>query len=241
MPTVTIAQATVQITAAPAPVLFPDTCALVDLVRLPIRKDGPTVTRELLAARALLAAATADPTGLWVVVPPRVPAEWDEHAPEAAALLASSWSKMDEACATTGAAAAAMGVAALPPESLEATFDPVRQSLSRLSRGFLEVGVRLASDSPCDSAAFRRACDGVAPGHRGGSIKDCVIAEHVLAVSRLLGSGFAHPRVLLTSNTKDFCVAKDNTAPRPPLDDDLMAVQTSLTTTWEWAKSTLGV
>lgn len=237
----TIAEAAERIAASPAPVLFPDTCALVDLVRLPVRKSGQVVARELGAATALLHAASASPVGLWVVVPPLVPTEWAEHSVAEAKRLNASWTKLDEAYATTATAAAALGVGVPPEPGMASAFAGVEEALSELSRDLLHVGVHLEKDATREGAALQRAYDGVAPGHRGGSIKDCVIAEHALAVAGLLGSDFAPRRVLLTSNVADFCVAKDDPAPRPPLDVDLLAVQMDLVTSWEWARSRLGV
>ena len=236
--TLTVAEAAVRIVASPAPVLFPDTCALVDLVRLPLRKEGQEVTRELVAAGDLLSRASAAAAGVWVVVPPLVPAEWEEHAEREREALASSWVDLDAQSAATHAAAEAFGLES-PLPSMVTLFEGTERRLWERSRALLNAGIRLSIDTQSENRGVKRAYGKVAPGHRGSGVKDCVIAEHAISVARLLGPSFGPPRVLLTSNVADFCVSKGDKAPRPPLDADFSEVGIALTTTWQWARAAL--
>lgn len=82
-PECTLEEAADRIAASAAPVLFPDTCSLVDLIRLPNpdrtnRSDVADCERELAAALAL--SEDQKEGDLWVVVPPLVPREYREHA-----------------------------------------------------------------------------------------------------------------------------------------------------------------
>lgn len=74
---IAIAQAVADLIANPRPVLFLDTCALLDVVRAPLRNLTPTV-RAGLQLRALAGAGTVQ-----LFVQDIVPHEWTDNLPSA--------------------------------------------------------------------------------------------------------------------------------------------------------------
>ena len=66
------------ITANPAPVLFLDTCILLDVVRAPLRSKPD----EVRFARLFLASVQKNPKTIHLLVPSPVQPEWDTHIQE---------------------------------------------------------------------------------------------------------------------------------------------------------------
>jgi hypothetical protein len=74
---IALAQAVADLTAAPRPILFLDTCTLLDLVRAPLR-DLTAAVRASIELRAL---AASGPVRLFVQ--DIVPGEWADNLPAA--------------------------------------------------------------------------------------------------------------------------------------------------------------
>src|SRR5436309_12076821 len=69
------------ITGSPAPVLFVDSCTLLDIVRAPLRgKPG-----EVRVARQILAAVRKVPKKAHLLIASPTPKEWADHIAEAVA------------------------------------------------------------------------------------------------------------------------------------------------------------
>jgi hypothetical protein len=97
--TLQLKKAAMRIAESPAPVLFIDTCSLVDLVRMPnpsrtALNETDDCKRDLEAADSLLGRARDE--NLWVVVPPLVSDEYHEHAPRAATKVLKQWESIDD-------------------------------------------------------------------------------------------------------------------------------------------------
>ena len=68
------------------------------------------------------------------------------------------------------------------------------------------------------------------PSRQGGEMKDCVIVEECLELTRQLrANGFARKCVFCTSNSNDYG------APHPNLATDFAAVNLTFTTNLPWA------
>ena len=70
-----IADITHDITANPAPVLFLDTCILLDVVRTPLRSKPD----EVRFAQLFLTSVQKNPKTIHLLVPSPVQPEWDTH------------------------------------------------------------------------------------------------------------------------------------------------------------------
>jgi hypothetical protein len=77
--------------------------------------------------------------------------------------------------------------------------------LSDLSKLLLDSSVRLDTDSGCTSRGVTRVVNRVPPSQQGGEVKDCVILEECLELTRQLrANGFARKCVFCTSNMDDY-------------------------------------
>lgn len=238
--TLSIEDAVSKIIASPAPVLFPDTCALVDLIRLPFRVDSSKIAKETLEAASYLAAQSKNkPPNLWVVIPPLVPDEWNEHSLSTIKTLEQYWTNLDKMIEITHTVANAVTIA-LP--SAETYSDrKIKDALVKLSTDFFKNAIFLADDADCKEGAYQRVIRKQAPSRKSAGLKDCVIIEHSLKLcSQLRATGFSYKCVFLTSNTKDFCKPGSN-KPQVPLDSQLDNVQLFLTTNWQWTRHELGI
>ena len=231
----TINQAVHQIVAAPAPVLFPDTCALLDLIRLPYRESHPQVVRRTLdAVQELL--AMQDNSRLWVVIPAHVDLEFSEHRDGILEELKGHWKKLDQHVEVALALGTMAGVAL--PSSISYEHSPLTTYLETLPSNFFDKGLILDTDSDCVVKAHYRMIQRVPPAQKGKTNGDCLIIEHCIEVVRQLRqAGFQEKSVFMTTNTNDYC--ENRSTPKVPLGTELQALDIDLTTKWEWTKSLL--
>lgn len=189
-------QAAAGLIAAPRPILFLDTCTLLDIVRAPLRDLAATV-RAGVELRALAAAGTVR-----LFVQDIVPAEWAENLPAAR----RDGDAGVRAFAATSQIAADLGQLApplpvLPPGTL-------LNELERLSRDLLTAAETLDRDHAGMSWAIDRVAAKQKPSSAKGTVKDGHILGHALRLSALLAAaGYPHARVLVSSNRSDFASA----------------------------------
>lgn len=193
---ITIAQAVATLTANPQPVLFLDTCALLDIVRAPLRNLTSTV-RAGLELRTLAGAGTVQ-----LFVQDIVPREWTDNLPSArkdgeTGILAflATWELAHEF------GLPAPPLPALPPGTLI-------DELEQLSKELLDAAQVVERDHHGMSLAMDRVAAKRKPSSGKGPVKDCHILCHALRLSELL-KGIAYPRwrVLVSSNRSDFAAA----------------------------------
>ena len=240
-PPVNLTEAGRRIAAEPAPVLFIDTCALLDIVRLPLRLKAPVAGRNAVAAARAVAALEADERTLWAVVPPPVLEEYRRNAPGVLEELTGRWRRLDDEYRGTHDVAQSLGVGVPTPPLFEANLGAFRRRLEELPERVIERAVRLGPDDGARLRAMTRAETAVAPSQRGKeSLADCVLTEHVLGLADVLGDRAPRPLVLLSSNTDDFYDG-GGTLPRPPLNEQFGTRGIKLVRTWEWAAAELGV
>ncbi|HEY5314108.1 MAG TPA: hypothetical protein VIK18_16370, partial [Pirellulales bacterium] len=190
---ITLAEAAAGLLATPRPVLFLDTCTLLDIVRAPLRDLTPTV-RAGVELRAL---ATAGAVRLFVQ--DIVPGDWAENLPAArrdgetgVRAFTATW----QIAADFGQPAPPLPV--LPPAALI-------DELEQLSRGLLVAAEVLDRDHAGMSRAMDRVAAKQKPSSAKGTVKDCHILGHALQLSSLLAAaGYANSRVLTSSNRSDF-------------------------------------
>jgi hypothetical protein len=229
-----------RLVASPAPVLFPDTCAFVDMIRVPFRSKSAAMTRRMLeAATHLLTRSQTLAPDLWVIIPPFVCDEWTKHSRRTGEELQRYWFKLDTKIEIAHAAADAIGI--VLPSAVTYSNRGIERVLIQSASSFFKNALFLTEDSVCKERAYRRTIKNEPPARKGGGLKDCVIIEHALELcSQLRAIGFSEKCVFLTSNTRDFCEPK-STAPKAPLASQLNSVDLSLTTNWEWTRAELGV
>jgi hypothetical protein len=129
---------------APLPVLIPDTCALLDLVRVTDRAqsvDG--VADTLQPALDILRRAEKSPPSVAVVVPQYVHEEYERNIQKVRDTVASRWAKVVQQLAFAHQAAETLGVAPRPPEHGHDAFEPTLEACERLPNRIRRVGTTL--------------------------------------------------------------------------------------------------
>jgi hypothetical protein len=231
-----IADATAQILAAPAPVLLIDTCSLLDIIRAPKRalklkgciKNAVELRRRIKAA----------PPECHLAVGSFVPAEWAKHADTIRDELQRHLKSLDEASSHFHDACGHVGIATGARPSFEPSQLPA--TLHRLSSDLLKHAIQLDAQDDTNMKAYTRAANNVPPSIKGGEIKDSTILEECLEVCRnLRKAGFADKLVYCTSNTTDYCQAGNNL--HTQILADFSPLDVRFVTSLPWAVSELEV
>ncbi len=230
-----IADVAAQVQTGGLPVLFADTCSLVDVIRAPIRPDQ--LKKCVDAAVELLQILTAIPRQCVLVVASHVPGEWAAHAGDEADNLRNRLAQLDEDADRFHEIAGLVGVT--PPFARPAYGNlPLADRLKDLSRSLLDSALRLDPDNDCKIRAADRAAAYIPPSRKGGEVKDSTIFEEYLAVCRALeAAGFGRRKVFCTSNTRDYC--ETGTRPFPNLAIDYANVGLQFAATLPWAVNEL--
>ncbi len=189
---IALAQAVAGLIAVPKPILFLDTCTLLDIVRAPLR-DLFDEVRSGVELRALLANGTVR-----LFVQDVVPREWADNLPAArrdgeigVRAFAATW----QIAADLGLPAPPLPI--VPPGALI-------DELEQLSRDLLTTADVLDRDYDGMSWAIDRVAAKQKPSSPKGAVKDCHILGHALRLCTLLGAAYPNTRVLVSSNTTDF-------------------------------------
>jgi len=203
-----IPDAVVKILAHPAPVVFLDTCVLLDIIRAPQRNASENV----LAAQQLLEGVCKAPPTVYVPIACPTPVEWKDH-------VDSAVSDCDDAVNSVSAVAEAFrhlgfpGILSLPGSA------PSLPNLPKdLSSELLNAVILLDKDREAMSRAVDRIIHSKRPARTGGKgAKDAMILDHALELARSLRqAGFVDLCLFVSSNISDFAV-KSGTKLHPEL------------------------
>lgn len=237
----TIIDAVKEILKEPAPILFPDTCSLVDIIRLPMRaKDAKFSKKVLEPAAKILSSARHSPKKLWIVIAPPISTEWLEHSVNTKNELIRHFIKIDKDIDKIHFIAGNRSISLGIQNNYENC--KVDEALFTLSEELLNSGLFLLQDPDCVISASNKTIKEIAPAKKGKSHKDSMIAEHIFLIcDELNKNGFNEKMVFLTSNTEDFCELGSKIKPRPPLDVEFSLRGLELTTNWNLAAYLLGI
>jgi hypothetical protein len=225
-----IADAVAQIQAADQPVLFIDTCSMVDPIRAPLRPDELPDCIE--AAQELLQLVATVPARCTLVIASFVHGEWLTHAGPEADRLRDHLARVDAETDRLHRFCGLVGIAPPFPHS-DYRLLPLADRLHDLSRCLCDAAIQLDPDQDCNLRAFARASSYRPPSRKGGEVKDSTIIEEYLEVSRRpQAADFGRKRVFCTSNTKDYCEGKNL---HQALALDLGAVELGFATNMPWA------
>jgi hypothetical protein len=199
MPSIAAAEA--QLRADNRPVLFLDTCILLDAIRATYRCLGSGYVQRAVELRTLL---TSNPPQCALVVASIVPTEWSDYAPKVRDEVRSHLMKIQDQAVHFHDACATLGI----PLTFGRPFYPgvgLADGLYDLSKSLLDGSIRLDRDSGCESRGVGRVVAKKPPSKQGGEVKDCVIVEECLELTRQLrANGFARKCVFSTSNMNDY-------------------------------------
>jgi len=185
------------ITANPAPVLFLDTCILLDVVRAPLRSKPD----EVRFAQLFLTSVQKNPKTIHLLVPSPVQPEWDTHILERVNECTTAVNACNAVAAICGHLALPV-VAALPAGVLT-----MPALLRQLSTNLLAACVTIDNDCLALARAVDRIIADRHPIKRPHSkgAKDSVILEHAVeTTAQLRNAGFAEICIFVSSNTGDF-------------------------------------
>ncbi len=188
--------------ATDRPILFLDTCILLDIIRSTHR----CLAKYAEHATELAALASADPPGCSMVVSSIVPQEWSENVQAVTEETIRHLHRIEEQSSHFHDACQALGIAVATPRTLYGQ-SGVTEALQDLSRSLMDRSVHLDADSECHARAVGRVLSRTPPALKK-EVKDSAILEEYLAVCRgLQAGGFSRKRVFCTSNTADYCMA----------------------------------
>ncbi len=208
-----IAQLVADISSVPAPVVFLDSCAILDIARGPKRAQPDS----LAAAIELIRLGSQSPPTLYMLVADIVPAEWENHIDSAvndAASAITICQHVLQVATHTNLQIQVTGLQELTklPPDLRAGSEKLVPSSRIIDR-----------EQRATNLAFDRVVTKRRPSHKN-EVKDSYILEHCLAVARSLGgAGFAHWLLFVSSNTRDFARPESDDV-HPDLAEDFAAV-----------------
>jgi hypothetical protein len=189
------AQVVRRIVAAPAPVLLPDTCAVLDLARDPTR--GKFSADHVLAAKDILDHANAKPQRIWISITKQVIDEKGEHQIKVKEEAETEIRKLEERIHRVQRIMAAHGLSttAISPGLVASNFPDVA---NRMADAYFAAGLQVRSPRNVAQAAYARIAANRAPSRRGQQARDCYVIESYLALARnLREAGFKLSMVFL--------------------------------------------
>ena len=192
-----LADAATAILAANVPVLFLDTCSILDVIRAPSRGMNGCVE----AALELYEMATDSPIRCMLIAGSFVPAEWQDHDQGELADLITHLEKMEEAAGHFHGLCGHLGVTfgfGVP----QYVRSGIAERLHDLSRKLRDSALILDQHTDVVQRAYNRvAVTKRRQSRKGGQLKDCTIFEEYLEVCRLLGAGGFVERILTVVQT----------------------------------------
>ncbi|MGH7812644.1 MAG: hypothetical protein ACREQI_01395 [Candidatus Binataceae bacterium] len=211
-----ISEAAQLILAQPAPLLFLDTCAVFDVLRLASEREGQP-ERILAATERILAMASAPARGLWILSASIIDTEWRDNVQTVIDGVRAHITRVDRSLVKLHAAirATKFTQASLrrgDPAAIEIGQLPQIEQFG-LPERLLEICERIMASAvwlPPDDAILRathlRSTDRRKPAARGKrETPDCQIIETYFALCRALRSrGFEERCVFASSNKSDF-------------------------------------
>ena len=217
---VKIVNAVDSITASAAPVLFLDTCAILDVIRMPQRD----IQEQVISAASDVLDASKEPRKLWIVATTMVENEFNEKLKKVENELVKHVEKVDKDVEKLRKAANYL-FASSQINSGNFRDMKIPQALSKIAEYLLDSAILIATEDDCILRAVKRVTNKKRPSQKGKEeYKDCEIIEHYLEVSRQLRNrGFQEKCVFVSSNKNDFC-EKNATKIHPDLDTDFKEV-----------------
>ena len=219
------------ITAKPAPVLFLDTCTILDVLRAPCRES--IAVEEISAAMALINMNVQQTPGVWLVTNETVHGEWTANLDTVKTELERESKKIErlrsrlvDAVDTVYGRTHEVGHRV---EHLK-----LSEHLENLSRQLLSVSQKVKIADSHSLNAMIRVRKYMAPAGRGKQeAKDCEIFEAFLDVGRALRTrGFADSICFVTANSDDY---GKPTEPKNQLEADLLDINARYVGSLSWA------
>ncbi|QYX31153.1 PIN domain-containing protein [Sphaerospermopsis torques-reginae] len=218
------------IISAPAPVLFLDTCIILDIIRSPFRDN--ISTNEISASLKLIRKAQANNRNLWLVTNEIVYTEWKENIEPVKNELTEEIKKAELTREKMVNAANIIFDFNHDFGQIIKTLN-LPEHLGNLSKSLLDKCEKIAIDDSHYVEAMKRInkCD--APAQKGkNSAKDCQIFAAFLDIGKQLrNKNFQNNICFITTNFQDY--GKPN-APKSPIDQELVSINAKYLNKLEW-------
>jgi hypothetical protein len=197
-----------RILATPAPVLCLDTCALLDIIRVPIRfREDKISVNVITAAFNLIAKASTDKPDLWILILDLVEKEWLDNATYVHTDIEKHLNHLHYGLNHFSKVLDIVGTdTAFYQTDLRSL--NLEKKLYSLSEKLLKTAIIIENDDNCKIKAMDRVSINVAPaGSKQGKneAKDCMIIEHYLCLCKeLRNQAFSEKCLFVSSNTQDY-------------------------------------
>lgn len=217
----------------PAPLLYLDTCVLLDIVRAPIRESIDSTSARI--ACELKARSETTPRGLWLVTSETVQLEWAVNSSDIVAEVEREILRLEARRKHFLAAATAISNVAYEHGQREGSLG-LSEQLEAAASSLLNACLIIQPNDTHMVGAMNRVKRNLAPARRGKSEpKDCEIYELFLCLCRYLRSnGFSGPCVFSSSNTNEYG-AINSGGVQPELD----SVNGKFVSNYPWMKAVI--
>lgn len=219
--------------AQPCPLLFLDTAAILDILRVPFRHGLQVDIVD--SAATLVDEALADPRRVWLVTSANVIQEFEGRRTYVREELDAAIRDLDVSIARVS------NVAKLAyPERRSVSLDLAELKLGQRIQGIMDRLVDsmvIFQGTPiCVSKARNRVWAGLPPSSKSQQeFKDCEIFEEFLELlSAIRGQGFEPPAIFVTPNREDYGPPPEG---YPQITTDLSAWGAQYAANLSWARS----
>jgi hypothetical protein len=227
-----------RIGASPAPVLLGDSCALLDIIRDPMR-EAFSAGHARVTMR-LVERAEAKPPTLWLPLASQVLIEINENRPRIHLGAETSLKKLDATFERVRLLMLAFGVTTTGmtrPGLVESGF---LELTNGVFKRYLDAGLELEQPAEVANRAFARIAANLAPSDKGQQAKDCAIIETYLHLTRQLRENNINvPVVFLTTNKNDYSAPDDSASIHPDLKADFEAAELRYAANFQMAEHLL--
>lgn len=218
------------------PLLFLDTCALLDVIRAPFRHDDANETIATISGAMQLADRQDE---FVLAVSSIVPGEFRAHFSRVTDELTSHCQSLIDEITAMDALFKSLGLQTHLPIPHN-SYRELESRLRQLAKRLLANAFILKPEDSIELKAFRRSKGRIPPGQRRDQDKDCQIFEECLEASRLLRNENHSGRIVFcTSNRRDYCAVRS--VPHPEITKELDSVNVTFTTNLPWACAELGL
>jgi hypothetical protein len=203
------------ILADPAPILLPDTCALLDIIRHPVRPHyDHRISRD--AAVLVTRAQARQPRQLWIAAAFPTDIEWSRLHQSTTESTDKRINEIEREIQQISNTSIHLGGQALQIPQMVGLTLPAR--LHAIASSIYQEAHIIEVDPTASAKATVRRLRGSPPVKKGTrddrGANDCEIFEHYLALARLLRQeSFQLPIIMVTSNTDDFGDPKSRANP----------------------------
>ena len=226
-----------RIESNPAPVLFLDTCALLDIMNMPFDDRFPVSIIE--SVNRFLEINIVNQSSIWIVIAEQVEDEWNKKSNSVYEEISG---EIKRARKQINKFRDIINTAGIEPGFI--CSDLYRFHLDDylfdLSRQLISISYIIENNSDCMGRASGRVLKNEAPSRKGKGLPDCIIIEHYLEMCKLLRrNSFIYDLVFVSSNTKDYYEPDKPYNIKEPLKSQFSELNLQYVTNIAWASSIL--